>query len=204
MEYELFINNLMNKTKKLKEENYEKYGYIEPIFKKEVVIVDYSKENFKNSVDFKTFHMDLKKQAKYEKTKPGKARIIDYEEDEDCKKVNLLTDDIFETNVKEEDMKVKIDVKEMSIKELMKEINKFIQKKNIYLSDEDAQLIKNNVEDPVFEREKYIKFSKTTKMLSKLEFIKKSEDGLYEVDFDLEHKENKEEKKKYVHKHFFK
>ncbi len=203
MEYELFINNLVNKTKKIKEDNYAKYGYIEPIFKREVKVVDYSKENFKNSVDFKSFNMDLKKQAKYEKTKPGKARIMDYEADEDCKKVNLLTDDIFETNVKPEDMKIKINVKEMSIKDLMKEVNKFIQKKNIYLSDEDMELIKNNIEDPVFEREKYIKYSKTTQMLSKLEFIKKNEDGLYEVDFNLEKKEEKEVKK-YVHKNFFK
>ncbi len=203
MEYELFINNLVNKTQKIKEENYTKYGYIEPIFKKEVKVVDYNKENFRNSVDFKSFNMDLKKQAKYEKTKPGKAKIIDYEEDDDCKKVNLLTDDIFETNVKPEDMKVKIDVKEMSMKDLMKEIYKFIQKKNIYLSDDDMQSIKNNIEDPVFEREKYIKYSKSTKMLSKLEFIKKNEDGLYEVDFDLEKKEEKESKK-YVHKSFFK
>ena len=204
MEHELFIHNIMNKTKILKDDVYNKYGYIEPIFKKEVKMVDYSKENFKNSMDFKSFNMDLKKQAKYEKTKPGKARIIDYEEDKDCKKVNLLTDDIFETNVKPEDMKVKIDVKEMSIKDLMKEIYKFIQKKNIYLSDDDMENIKNNVEDPVFQREKYIKYSKTTKMLSKIEFIKKNEDGLYEVDFDLENKKENEEKKKYVHKHFFK
>ncbi len=203
MEYELFINNLTNKTKKLKEENYALYGYIEPIFKKEVKLVDYSKENFRNSVDFKSFNVDLKKQAKYEKTKPGKAKIIDYEEDSDCVKVNLLTDDIFETNIKSEDIKNKIDVKEMSIKDLMKEINKFIQKKNIYLCDEDIETIKNNVEDPVFEREKYIKFSKTTKMLSKLEFLKKNETGLYEVDFNLEKKEEKETKK-YVHKNFFK
>ncbi len=204
MEYESYINNLINKSKKIKEENYEKYGYIEPIFRKEVKIVDYNKENFRASVDFRAFNMDLKKQAKYEKTRPGKAKLMDYEEDDDCRKVNLLTDDIFETNVKPEDMKIKINVKEMSIKDLMKEINKFIQKKNIYLSDEDMKTIKNNIEDPVFEREKYIKYSKTTKMLSKLEFIKKSESGLYEVDFNLEDKEEKEEKKKYVHKHFFK
>ncbi len=199
MEYELFINNLINKTKVLKDGVYNKYGYIEPLFKREVKEI-----HFKNSVDFKSFNMDLKKQAKYEKTKPGKAKIMDYEEDNDCKKVNILTDDIFETNVKPEDMKIKIDVKEMSIKDLMKDIYKFIQKKNIYLSDQDMESIKNNVEDPVFEREKYIKYSKSTKMLSKLEFIKKNETGLYEVDFNLENKEEKEEKKKYVHKHFFK
>ncbi len=203
MEYELFINNLVDKTKKLKESNYAKYGYIEPVFKREIKVIDYSKENFRASVEFKSFNIDLKKQGKYEKTKPGKAKIMDYEEDNDCKKVNLLTDDIFETNVKPEDMKVKIDVKEMSIKDLMKEVNKYIQKKNIYLCDEDMELIKKNIEDPVFEREKYIKFSKTTKMLSKLEFIKKNDDGLYEVDFDLENKEEKESKK-YVHKSFFK
>jgi hypothetical protein len=204
MEYESYINNLINKSKKIKEENYAKYGYIEPIFKKEVKIIDYNKENFRASVDFRAFNMDLKKQAKYEKTRPGKAKLMDYEEDNDCRKVNLLTDDIFETNIKPEDMKIKINIKEMSVKDLMKEINKFIQKKNIYLSDEDMQTIKNNIEDPIFEREKYIKYSKTTKMLSKLEFIKKSESGLYEVDFDLENKEEKEEKKKYVHKNFFK
>lgn len=203
MEYELFINTMVEKSKKIKEENYSKYGYIEPIFKKEIKVVDYSKENFRNSVDFKSFNMDLKKQGKYEKTKPGKAKMMDYEEDNDCKKINLLTDDIFETNIKPEDMKIKIDVKEMSIKDLMKDIHKFIQKKNIYLSDEEMELIKSNIEDPVFEREKYIKFSKSTKMLSKLEFIKKNETGLYEVDFDLEKKEEKESKK-YVHKHFFK
>ncbi len=203
MEYESYINNLVNKTEKIKNDNYETYGYIEPIFKREVKAIDYSKENFRNSVEFKTFNMELKKQAKYEKTKPGKAKIIDYEEDNDCRKVNILTDNIFKTNLTPEEIKIKIDIKEMSVKDLMKEVNKFIQKKNIYLSNEDMENIKKNIEDPIFEREKYIKFSKTTKILSKLEFIHKNQDGLYEVDFNLENKGEKEVKK-YVHKNFFK
>ncbi len=202
---QLFIENIINKSKNLKMENYKKYDYNEPLFKKIVKKVDYSKENFKNSVEFKSFNIDLKKHAKYEKTKPGKARIVDYEEDVDYKRVNILTEDIFAKNVNESELKNnKINISEMNIKDLLKDINKFIQKKNMYICDEDMASIIKNVEDPLFEREKYIKYSKTTKMLSKLEFIKKSEDGVYEVEFDLEKSNEKEEKKKYVHKNFFK
>jgi hypothetical protein len=204
-ESELFINNLINKTNKLKNENYEKYDYNEPIFKKIVKKVDYNKDQFKNSVDFKNFNIDLKKRAKYEKTKAGKARIIDYEEDSDCKKVNILTDNIFAKDVNTNELKNnKINLSEMSVKNLMKDINYFIKKKNIYLCDEDMENIIKNIEDPLFEREKYIKYSKVTKSLSKLEFIKKNENDIYEVNFNLEDKESKDEKKKYVHKNFFK
>jgi hypothetical protein len=174
---------MVSKMKDIKEENYKKYNYIEPIFQKKVTKIDYNETEFKNSVDFKSFHTDLKKQAKYEKTKPGNAKVMEYEEDKDCVKVNILTDDIFESsaNPTPSISKVKISLSEMSVKDLMKEIHFFLKKKNIILASEDIQSIQKALEDPLFEREKYIKYSKTTKMLSKLEFIKKNESGLYEV-----------------------
>ena len=198
MDYELLLNTYVNKTRSIKTENYKKYGYNEPIYKKMEVKVNYEETEFKSSMDFKSFHMDLKKQAKYEKTKPGNARVIDYEEDEECRKVNILKDDIFETDSKADNtMK---DINEMSMKELMKDIHNYLKKKQILLAQVDIEKIEKSMEDPLFERKKYIKYSKSTRMLSKLEFIKKTSDDRYEVDFH----EKKVEDKKYIRKSFFK
>jgi hypothetical protein len=206
MEYQLLLDSMVNKIKSIKEENYKKYNYKEPKYRKVVKKVDYSTEEFKNSVDFKSFHIDLKKQARYEKTKPGNARMVEYEEDQDCKKVNILTDDIFEKNVNLTETKVKMNISEMSVKDIMKDIHLFLKRKNIQLSEEDICEIEKAIEDPVFEREKYIKYSKSTKTLSKLEFIKKIYDDSYEVSFNNNEKEKEKEKKeeKYVRKSFFK
>ncbi len=201
MEYELLLNNFITKMKDVKESNYKKYNYVEPHFEKVLTIGE-----FKSSVDFKNYKMDLKKQAKYEKTKPGNARIVEYEEDEDCVKVNILKDDIFESsaNPTPSILKPTITLSEMSVKDLMKEIRLFLKKKNILLANEDMEEIQKALEDPLFEREKYIKYSKSTKMLSKLEFLKKMSEDCYEIVFDQKNKEEDEKEKKYVRKSFFK
>jgi hypothetical protein len=62
--------------------------------------------------------------------------------------------------------------------------------------------IEKTLETPIFERDKYIKFSKSTKMISKLEFIKKRSEDCYEISFEEE--KEKEKEKKYVRKSFFK
>ncbi len=204
MEYQLVIDTIVNKMKNVKEENYKKHGYKEAKYRKVVKKVDYETEEFKNSVDFKSYHVDLKKQAKYEKTKPGNARKIEYEEDKDCKKVNILTDDIFETNVNPSEIKVKHDISEMSVKNIMKDIHLFLKRKNIQLTQEDICEIEKAIEDPIFEREKYIKYSKSTQMLTKLEFIKKIYDNCYEVSFEENEKEKEKKEDKYVRKSFFK
>ena len=202
-ETNIYIQTFVKKVKEHKNANYTKHMYVEPIYQKVEDQIDYSIHEFKPTKDFKSFHSDLKKQAKYEKTKPGNARVIEYEKDEDAPKVDLLKDAIFETNPDPETIKEGINVNEMSIKELMKGIHFFLKKKNILLSQDEMAHIEKTLETPLFERDKYIKFSKSTRMISKLEFIHKKSEDCYEVSFE-EVEKAKEKEKKYVRKSFFK
>ncbi len=199
----VYLQTLVKKVKSHQQANYTKHGYKEPVYQKTEEHIDYSETEFKPTKDFKSFHTDLKKQAKYEKTKPGNMRMIDYEKDEDAPKVDILNDAIFETNPAPDVSKESINVNEMSMKELMKGIHFFLKKKNILLSQEELAHIEKTLETPLFERDKYIKFSKSTRMISKLEFIHKKSEDCYEISFD-ESEKAKEKEKKYVRKSFFK
>jgi hypothetical protein len=194
------INEVICKMEVIKNNNYKKYGYEEPHYEKVKQVIDYSKTEYKDSIDFKNYMVEMKKRAKYEKTKPGNAKKMEYEVDEECKKVNILEDNIFLTNVDEGEVSKEINVEEMSEKELLKDIFHYIKKKNIILDDESMEEIRVAIQDPLFERKKYIKYSRTTRMLNRLVFLRKMEDDTYEVNFE----ETEEKNKKYSNQLFFK
>ncbi len=206
MDYTFLIHGYMEKTRNIKEANYKKYHYVEPLYAKVETTVNYEETEFKSSKDFKSFHMDIKKQAKYDKTKPGSAKRMEYEEDEDCVKVNILKDPVFEmggatgTDSTTSSSSVK-DLNDMSVRELMKDIRFYIKKKAILLTQSEMEEIEKMLNDPLFERKKFLKYSKSSGILSKIEFLKKIGDDCYELDFE-EKKES--EGKKYVRKSFFK
>lgn len=216
------IQILVAKMAELKDANYRRMGYEEPMYGRPVKVIDYAQTPLRHSVDFKTYQSEMKKRAKYEKTKPGNARVIDYGEDEECRKIDILHDDVFlrgdeVTDKKEEE--VKID--ELTPKKLFSDIDTFLKKKRIILSDAEIEMIRKRVEDPLFERAKFVKYSKTTRMITQLHFIQKMVDDTYQVIFPEESGEEEDEgegeaaaadkrasmvdkKKKYVSKKFFK
>ncbi len=212
---------MVGKLREMKEENYRRYGYEEPIYSRPVKVVDYAQTPFKHSVDFKTYASEMKKRAKYERTKPGNARAVEYGEDEECRKVDILNDDVFANGDEAMAMKdepVKVD--ELTPKKLFGDIDAFLKKKRIILSDAEMELIKKKTEDPLFERAKYIKYSRVTRMITQLNFIEKMVDDTYQVIFPEEEISESPEKaasaaadkranmvdkkKKYVSKSFFK
>jgi hypothetical protein len=213
------IDMMVERLKEMKEANYRRYGYEEPMYERPAKIVDYAQTPFRHSVDFKTYQSDMKKRAKYEKTKPGNARVIDYGEDEECKKVDILTDNIFARGDEVAEKREEIKVDELTSKKLWNDIDNFLKKKRMILSDGEMELIRKKTEDPLFERSKYIKYSKTTQMISQLHFIHKMVDDTYQVIFEEEEEKTEEDrekaaadkranmvdkKKKYVSKSFFK
>ena len=145
------INKIIEFMENIKKENYNKYGYKEPHFEKVKQIIDYNTMEFKNSVDYKNYSIEMKKRAKYEKTKAGNAKKMEYEVDDDCVKVDILEDNIFASNVDEEMVKKEVNVEEMSEKELLKDIFHYIKKKNIILDEESMEEIRKAIQDPMFE-----------------------------------------------------
>lgn len=214
---------MIGKLREMKEANYRRYGYEEPVYGRPVKVVDYAQTPFKHSVDFKTYSSEMKKRAKYERTKPGNARAVEYGEDDECRRVDILNDDVFANGdeamaMKEEPVKIE----ELTPKKLLSDIDTFLKKKRIILSDAEMELIKKKTEDPLFERTKYVKYSKVTRMITQLNFIEKMVDDTYQVIFP-DNEEQKietpeqaasaaadkranmvDKKKKYVSKSFFK
>jgi hypothetical protein len=213
------ISMMVGKLREIKDENYRRYGYEEPTYGRPAKIVDYAQTPFKHSVDFKTYASEMKKRARFEKTKPGNARVVDYGEDEECRKVDILNDaDLFANGseamtAKEEPVKME----ELTPKKFFSDIDAFLKKKRIILSDGEMELIKKKIEDPLFERAKYVKYSRVTRMITQLNFIEKMVDDTYQVIFPEEESPEKvaaaaadkranmvDKKKKYVSKSFFK
>ncbi len=180
------IEMMVERLRGIKKENYRRYGYEEPTYGRPAKVIDYAETPFRHSVDFKTYQSEMKKRAKYEKTKPANARAIDYGEDEECRKVDILNDDVFVRGDQIADKKEKeaIKIEELTSKKLWADIDSFLKRKRVILSDAEMELIRKKTEDPLFERAKYIKYSKTTQMISQLNFIHKMIDDTYQVIFE--------------------
>ena len=76
-------------------------------------------------------------------------------------------------------------------------INNFIQKKSIFLDEESMKKIEEIIDNSEISLRKYIIISKMYQEITKINFIKKLEDGSYVVDLG-------ENKNKKVKKSFFK
>ena len=177
------ITTLVAKMSELKDANYKRMGYEEPMYSRPVKVVDYAQTPLRHSMDFKTYQSEMKKRAKYEKTKPGNARVMDYGEDEECRKVDILQDEIFLRGDQVTDKKEEVKIDELTTKKFFSDIDTFLKKKRIILSEVEIEMIRKRVEDPLFERAKFVKYSKTTQMISQLNFIQKMVDDTYQVIF---------------------
>ena len=175
----IFISTCMDKLVKLREVEFERNNFIYNVEidnKKDI-----EKKGNENSVEFKKFQYNIKKQGKYLKREyiPNSA-------------ISILDDDIFNNNVENTVDEVKLEIESLERDKKMELINDFIQRKNIILDENEYKKIESIIDNPEISIKKYFNISKMYQQISKISFIKKLENGTYIVDLN----ENKIKKTK--------
>lgn len=195
MDTTAWIERIVQECRERKDQAYRASGIVDPTYTPPAPVTIDGLQH--HSIEYKNYQMGLKKKARAEKYKPGNAKAMEYEESEEQHQINIFEDDIFLTDASAIAKQEEIDVTAIPGEKIWKEVQHFIQRKNIILDDRSLEEIEACLMDPEFDRKTYIKYSKTTRMLSKVGFIHKLRDESYV--FSLE-----EPEKKHVSIKFFK
>lgn len=194
MDATVWIDRIVQECRARKDLAYATHGIVDPTYVRPEPLPALLQHD---SVEFKNYRSGLRKKALAEKYKPGNAKTVEYEESEEQAMINLMEDPIFVTDASASTKQEDIDVTALSGEHLWRDVRHYIQRKNIILDDRSLEEIEACLMDPVFDRKAYLKYSKTTRMLSKVGFIHKLRDESYA--FSLE-----EPEKKHVSIKFFK
>jgi len=148
-----------------------------------------NKQLNENTMEYKNFKNIIVKKAKLEKLKPGNICKKEYENTEND--IDILEDDIFMSDEKNDN--IKLDFDKLTIEEKMTMINEYLNRKNIILDEMSMKKIEEIVNDSNTQLKKYINISKMYQHVIKISFIKKRENGTYDVEInnDKQIKKNK-------------
>lgn len=181
-----FIEDMILNIQDVRNKEFTKYNFVY-----EDKVID-KKELNENSMEYKNFKSVIIKKSQMEKMKPGNMAKKVYETDHN--EVDILEDDIFVSDSKGDD--VKLDIDTLSVEEKLNIIHEFLSRKNIYLDEASLKKIEDMVNDTSFPLKKYINISKIYQQVIKIGFIKKRENGTYEI--DLSEKKLKKPKKFFI------
>jgi hypothetical protein len=172
-----FLDNLVNKINEIRENEFNKFN-----FKYEEIIIEKKPVN-ENSKEYSNYKNNLKKKSLLEKNKPknfGKKDNID----ESNMNIDILEDDIFNSNNSNENKEeeIKLDLNSLEKEKKLEIINEFLQRKSILLEESELNKINDIINDTNINFKKYFTISKMYQQITKISFIKKLENGSYIVD----------------------
>jgi hypothetical protein len=184
MQCQDFIKEMVFKINDIRNNEFKKYN-----FTYEDKIIE-KKELNENSMEYKNFKSVIIKKGNMEKMKPGNVgkKVYDSQNEID------ILDDVFNSDSKDDD--TKLDIDSLTNEEKMNMINDFLGRKNIIFDGIELKKIEDFVNDPTFPLKKYINISKMYKHVIKIGFIKKRENGSYEI--DLSEKKQRNTKKFFI------
>jgi len=173
MDNKTFISNCIDKINILRKTEFEKYNFVydEKVIEK--------KKLSENLMEFKNFQNSIKKKALLEKYKPSNIAKKEYTTNSN---IDILKDDIFMNNFKENNDEIKLDILSLDRDKKIELINDFLQRKNILLDDIEYKKIEDIVDNPEINIKKYFNISKIYQQINKISFIKKLENGTYIID----------------------
>jgi len=179
-----FIQGIFLKINDMRDSEFKKYN-----FTYEDKVIE-KKELNENSMEYKNFKSVIIKKSNMEKMKPGNVgkKVYDSQNEID------ILDDVFNSDVKDDD--TKLDIDSLTNDEKMNMINDFLGRKNIIFDETEMKKIEDFVNDSTFPLKKYINISKMYKHIIKIGFIKKRENGSYEI--DLSEKKQRNTKKFFI------
>ncbi len=183
MEATNFIEGIINNINDIRNEEFRKAN-----------IAYFEKENEKKvlneeTMEFKNFKNKIRKSALLERYKPSNIGKKEYESVN--QNIDILEDNIFNNNQEENEATNKLNIEEMDVEKKMELINNFLEKKNIQLDEHNLKKIVGIVNDPNINLKKYLTVSKIYQEVTKISFIKKIEDGSYEVNMSDKKVKNK-------------
>jgi hypothetical protein len=172
-----FLDNLVNKINEIRENEFNKFN-----FKYEELIIEKKPVN-ENSKEYSNYKNNLKKKSLIEKNKPknfGKKDNID----DSNMNIDILEDDIFNSNNSNENKEeeIKLDLNSLEKEKKLEIINEFLQRKSILLEESELNKINDIINDTNINFKKYFTISKMYQQITKISFIKKLENGSYIID----------------------
>lgn len=185
--HETFIKNIILNINNIRKSEFNKYNfnYEDKVIEKKILN--------ENTFEYKNFKNCIIKKAKIEKMKPGNASKKVYDSSND---IDILDDEMFNYCNNDDDNNIKLDIDTLTYDEKMNMINDFLNRKNIIFSENELKKIEDLLKDEKFSLKKYISISKMYKQVIKIGFIKKRENGSYEI--DLSEKKQKNTKKFFI------
>ena len=186
-----YLNGIIQRMSELRENEFveNNFSFQEKELVKKIVN--------ENTLDFKNFQIKLRKKASLDKMKAGNAKKKEYSTVNENTDIDIIKDDIFNNGQVEDNDQEKLDISSLDKDKKLELINNFIQKKSIFLDEESMKKIEEIIDNSEISLRKYIIISKMYQEITKINFIKKLEDGSYVVDLG-------ENKNKKVKKSFFK
>lgn len=178
-----YIDDVIMNINNIRQSEFKKYN-----FHYDDKIIE-NKQLNENTMEYKNFKNIIVKKAKLEKLKPGNICKKEYENTEND--IDILEDDIFMSDEKNDN--IKLDFDKLTIEEKMTMINEYLNRKNIILDEMSMKKIEEIVNDSNTQLKKYINISKMYQHVIKISFIKKRENGTYDVEInnDKQIKKNK-------------
>jgi hypothetical protein len=184
-----FIEDIISNINEIRKSEFEKYN-----FQYQDKIIEKKQVN-ENTMEYKNFKSIIIKKGKLDKMKPGNVGKKEYENTEN--EIDILEDDIFMSEETNEDIKVDID--KLTYEEKMNMINEFLIRKNISFDENNMKKIEDMVNDTSIQLKKYINISKMYQHVIKISFIKKRENGTYDIEIN-DIKQKKKPKKFFINK----
>jgi hypothetical protein len=194
---ESFIQSLLDRMEKIRNEEFMKNGYTFQEFEKK------EKEFRECRMELRDYQQKMRKQVILNRGKSARNEFIEHETVvEGCDEINIFEDDLFQIAKVDENGQIKEEKKEKVVKkkasdytdeELREKIETYIKKKNIEL---DKKQRKDLEEILMGEKDwkKYLEMNKEGDIL-KIGFIKKGEYRDVKIEMADENKMSKEEMK---------
>jgi len=187
MQCQDFIKEMVLNINNTRDKEFKKYN-----FTYEDKVIE-KKELNENTMEYKNFKSIIIKKGNMEKLKPGNIGKKMYESHFE---IDILDNDVFNSDVNDGENDIKLDIDSLTNEEKMNMINDFLNRKNIIFDGIEFKKIEDMVNDPTFPLKKYINISKMYQHIIKIGFIKKRENGSYEI--DLTEKKQRNTKKFFI------
>jgi hypothetical protein len=184
-----YVDQFISNIEKVVEEQHQLFS----VSIKEPILIPV-KSTSVQSVELRNIQTKMYKRGLQDRMKPGNYGSKEYSTTHN---IDVLEDNIFKNNNNENDKEERIDIQALTFDKKMELIDDFLERKNIFLDEENRAKIKKKLEDETFVLKKYIAFSHLYQHITKIDFIKKQEDGTYWIELE-------QPKAKKTKKNFFK
>lgn len=177
-ESDMFIELILDNMKRVREDEFSRNGYeADEYKKKEKVMVE-------KKIDVIDYMKKMRKQVMMNRNKSANKDFKEVQTVYD-EEIDIFSDELFKTKEETKEVIIK-KVEEMTVDEIKKKIEYYMEKRNIQLDENEKNKLNKLIENEKMEWKKVITISKETGEIQTFKILKKNEMGDYLID----HKED--------------